>query len=89
MTGIPFSLGFARSVAIRERVAGLSRQLVGQQGRWLCDGGAIRAAIRAAQVEGLGLFVQTARTITLTALRSTPPRICHMAWSQFTVQVAA
>lgn len=46
-------------------------------------------AFRAAHVEGLGLFVHDARTITVAPIRPTTPNLCHLPWAHLTVQVAA
>ena len=46
-------------------------------------------AFRAAHVEGLGLFVQDARTITVTPVQPATPDTWHLPWAHLTVQVAA
>ena len=46
-------------------------------------------AFRAAPVEGLGLFVQTAQTITVTTLHPTSPRVYDLPWSRSSIQLAA
>ena len=46
-------------------------------------------ACRAAQVEGLGVFVCTPQTIMLAPFQPTPPDVFHLPGTQITVQVAA
>ena len=46
-------------------------------------------AFRAAQVEGLGLFCQSARTITVAPVQPATPGLWHLPWAHLTVQVAA
>jgi Transposase DDE domain len=46
-------------------------------------------AFRAQQVEGLGLFVQQRRTITLTPLQATKPRRLRLPWARRVVHLAA
>ena len=46
-------------------------------------------AFRAAQVEGLGLFCHSARTITVAPVQPATPGLWHLPWAHLTVQVAA
>lgn len=46
-------------------------------------------AFRAAQVEGLGLFVQEERTIWLLPIQPSPPRTWHVLWTHRTICLAA
>lgn len=47
------------------------------------------AAFRAAHVEGLGTFARTGRTVRLTPLRPTAPRVYRLPWARLTVRLAA
>ena len=46
-------------------------------------------AFRATHVEGLGTFVRAGRTLRLTPLRPTAPRVHRLPWARLTVRLAA